>query len=55
MKDAIAAEVTKSAPAVAGVWFISLTLNEWVAVATFLYVVFQALYLARKWWREEKS
>lgn len=30
----------------------ALTLNEWVAIATLLYLALQALYLAWKWQRE---
>lgn len=32
------------------VW--SLTMNEWVAIATLLYIALQAAYLAWKWIRE---
>ena len=31
----------------------SLTLNEWVAVTTGIYILVQIAYLLRKWWREE--
>lgn len=51
----IALEAAKGAPAVAGAVASSLTLNEWVAVATGLYILIQCLYLLRKWWREEKD
>lgn len=30
----------------------AMTLNEWVAIATLLYIALQALYLAWKWQRE---
>ena len=50
-----AIEAAKAAPAVAGAAASSLTLNEWVAVATGLYIVIQALYLLRKWWRDERK
>ena len=33
----------------------TLTLNEWVAVATGIYILIQCLYLLRKWWRDEKE
>lgn len=48
-------EVAKGAPAVAGATLASLTLNEWVAAATVVYIVVQIAYLLRKWWREEKA
>lgn len=46
-------EVAKGAPAVAGATLASLTLNEWVAAATGIYILVQIAYLLRKWWREE--
>lgn len=49
-----AIEAAKAAPAVAGATASSLTLNEWVAVATGIYIAIQAAYLLRKWWREER-
>lgn len=52
-KHDIAVESVKAAPAVAGAVAASLTLNEWVAVATGIYIVVQIAYLIRKWWREE--
>lgn len=51
----IAIESARGAPAVAGAVASVLTLNEWVAVATGLYILIQCLYLLRKWWREEKD
>ena len=48
-----AIEAAKAAPAVAGAAASSMTLNEWVAVATGIYIAIQAAYLLRKWWREE--
>lgn len=48
-------ETAKAAPAVAGAATFSLTLNHWVAIATVIYIVIQALYLLRKWWREERG
>lgn len=48
-------ETAKAAPAVAGAAASSLTLNEWVACATGLYIAIQAVYLLRKWWREERA
>lgn len=49
----IAIESIKAGPAVAGAVAATLTLNEWVAVATGIYIVVQIFYLLRKWWREE--
>lgn len=49
----IAVEAAKGAPAVAGAVAASLTLNEWVAVTTGIYILVQIAYLLRKWWREE--
>lgn len=48
-------ETAKAAPAVAGATAAGLTLNEWVAIATGLYIAIQAAYLLRKWWREERG
>lgn len=48
-------EAAKAAPAVAGATASSLTLNEWVGIATGVYVLIQAAYLLRKWWVEEKA
>ena len=48
-------EVAKAAPAVAGAAAAGMTLNEWVACATGLYIAIQAAYLLRKWWREERA
>ena len=50
-----AIEAAKAAPAVAGAAAAGITLNHWVALATVVYIVLQALYLARKWWREERE
>lgn len=48
MRD-LGLEVTKaSPPAIVA----ALTLNEWVAVATILYIVLQGAYLIWKWRRE---
>ena len=48
-------ETAKAAPAVAGAAAAGLTLNEWVAIATGMYIAIQAMYLLRKWWREERG
>jgi len=51
----IAVEALKGAPAVAGAVASAMTLNQWVMVSTAVYIVIQALYLMRKWWREEND
>ena len=48
----LAAATFKSLPPLT-VWF--LTLNEWLAVAGIIWIILQAAYLARKWWREERA
>lgn len=51
----VLSEGAKGAPAVAGAVASSLTLNEWIMIGTGIYIVLQALYLLRKWWREESD
>lgn len=51
----VALEAAKGAPAIAGALASVLTLNEWVAAATGIYILIQCVYLLRKWWREEKE
>lgn len=53
MKPEVVEQVTRSTPAVGGAAIATLTLNEWVALATGAYVVLQIAYLVRKWWCEE--
>jgi hypothetical protein len=48
-------ETAKAAPALAGATYSMLTLNEWVAVVTILYVLMQMAYLVWKWWHEAKA
>ena len=48
-----ALEAAKGTPAIAGATASAMTLNEWLMAATAAYIVIQALYLLRKWWREE--
>jgi hypothetical protein len=48
MKQDVVSEVTKAAPAVVGTVYTSMTLNEWVALATFIYVIIQAVILVHK-------
>lgn len=49
----IAVEAAKGTPAVAGAIASAMTLNQWVMISTAVYIILQALYLLRKWWREE--
>lgn len=51
----VADQVLRVVPAATGATYAWLTFNEWVAVITTLYVVLQAAYLIRKWYREEKD
>lgn len=55
MKTEFTSEAIKGTPAVAGALASALTLNEWVAIATGVYILVQVAYLLRKWWREEKD
>lgn len=48
-------EATKATPAIAGAAASTLTLNEWIMVSTGIYIALQAIYLLRKWWREESD
>jgi uncharacterized PurR-regulated membrane protein YhhQ (DUF165 family) len=45
-------EAAKGTPAVAAA---AWTMNDVLIAISIAYVVFQCLYLARKWWREEKE
>jgi len=49
MRDEIAAGV-KAAPAVGGAFLSGLTLNDWVALVTLIYVVLQIGLLMPKYW-----
>jgi hypothetical protein len=48
MKEEAASAVVKASPAIAGA---AMTLNEWVALATIVYVVLQVGLLLPKYWR----
>jgi orotate phosphoribosyltransferase len=52
---AVSGELARSVPAVVGTAIAGITLSEWVALATLGYIVIQAAYLLRKWWREERT
>lgn len=50
MKDEIAAAAVRSAPpvTVSGVsWLTGMTINDWVGIATLLYIALQAVFLLR--------
>lgn len=51
-KQEIITQAAKAVPAIAGTTVASLTLNEWVAVATFIYVVIQIAFLIWRWVKE---
>lgn len=54
--DAAVAAAKLSPPAAAMMF--GLTLNEWVAVATIVYIILQAAYLAWRWtneWRKRRA
>lgn len=53
MNNDVAKETGKGLLAVVGAVASAVTLNQLVAFATLVYIVLQAAYLARKWWREE--
>lgn len=48
LRQESAVEAVKAAPAVVGTTYSMLTLNEWVAVATLLYIVLQVGVLVHK-------
>lgn len=58
MKDEIASAVVKAAPPVAVTGsqvLFDLTLNEWVAIATLLYIALQAAILVRNEFRKRDA
>lgn len=55
MKTEFTVEAMKGAPAIGGSVAAAMTLNQWIALATGVYIVIQAAYLVRKWWREEQE
>lgn len=48
LKQESIVEAAKATPAVAGAAYSSLTLNEWVAAATLVYIIIQAGVLVHK-------
>lgn len=55
MKLEFQQESIKAAPAVAGTVYSTVTLNEWVAIATLIYILLQTGYLLWKWHKEYKG
>lgn len=58
MRTAIASEASKSAPPTAvtlATVIAGVSLNEWVAIATLIYVLMQAGYLGWKWYKEYRA
>lgn len=49
MQHEVAFEAAKASPALGGTVIYYLTLNEWVGVATLLYVIAQLGFLIHKW------
>ena len=45
--------VVEAARVSPGVMLTGITLNDLLVLATLIYIVLQAAYLLRKWWREE--
>jgi hypothetical protein len=54
VKHDLIVETFKAIPAILGAWLTEMTLNNWVAFWTVVYIILQAAYLARKWYREER-
>ena len=54
MKD-VEQAIIKASPAVAGTLWSSLTLNEWVAIATLIYVALQIGLLLPKYYKHIKK
>lgn len=52
MRDDIQIQAVKATPAVVGTAWYSLTMQEWVAIATIVYIGAQFLYLIWKWHNE---
>lgn len=55
MRHDVSIETAKAVPALIGATFAGLTLNEWVAIATLLYIILQAVYLVWKWRKQIKE
>lgn len=55
LKHETAEQTLKALPAIGGTAIAGLTLNEWVAVATLIYVVLQIGFLIWKWRQEAKA
>lgn len=55
MIQEVRVETIKTVPALAGAAVYGITLNEWVAIATLIYIGLQAAYLIWKWVREAQG
>ena len=55
MMREVGVATAKVTPAAAGTAITALTLNEWVAIVTIIYVVIQTLHLLWKWRREARK
>ena len=47
--ETLTSTVVKVSPAIGGAWYSTMTLNEWVALATLIYIVLQAGLLIPKY------
>lgn len=48
-------QAAKAVPAVGGAAVAGITLNEWVAIVTIIYVLVQTAFLIWKWHKEAKG
>ncbi len=55
MKNDVQIQAVKAIPAIGGTVWYTFTLQEWVAIATLIYITAQIFYLAWKWWNEHKD
>lgn len=53
MKTEFIDQAARGTPAIVGTAWATMTLNGWVMLATLAYIAIQAVYLLRKWYREE--
>lgn len=51
----VASQAIQATPAIAGSVASALTLNQWIAIGTAIYLIVQVAYLLRKWYREERD
>lgn len=55
MKTETVIQSANAAPAVGGTILAVATLNEWVAIATLVYILLQSAFLVWKWHKEAKK